>query len=137
MSVGVQRVNGLKFLRGDHYLWPDPNKRNRILAQFTVSSIFIAEIMRCWLHGDKLSWRRKHFKLITYISKFLGSKNVKSNLLGVELKEMLIIDQFKVLAQALALTTIHFINYQSPMPGLMPVMFMFRHHLILSLWMID
>ena len=92
MNVGVQRVNGLKFLLGDHYLWPDHNKRNRILAQFTVSSIFIAEIMRCWLHGDKLSWRRKHFKLITYISKFLGSKNVKSNLLGVELKEMLIID---------------------------------------------
>ena len=56
INVGVQRVYGIKSLLGDHYLWSDHKKRNRILAQFAAASFFIAEIMRCRLHGNKLSW---------------------------------------------------------------------------------
>ena len=40
-NVGVQRVYGIKFLLGDHYQWSDHKKRNRILAQFAVSSFFM------------------------------------------------------------------------------------------------
>ena len=56
MTVGVQRVYGLKSLQGDHYLWSDHTKRNRIFAQFPVSSFSIEEIMRCMaisFHGGK------------------------------------------------------------------------------------
>ena len=92
MNIGAQRVYGLKSLLGDHYLWSDFKKRNIILAQFTVSSFFIAQIIRGQLHGDKLSWPRTCFKLIAYIKNLLDSNNVKFNLLGEELKQMLIID---------------------------------------------
>ena len=73
-------------------LTTDHKERNRILAQFSVSSFFIAEIMRCWLHGDKLSWWRTCFKLVAYMLQLLGSNNVKFNLLGDKIKGMLRID---------------------------------------------
>ena len=92
MNEGVQRVYGLKSLLGDHYQWYVQKKRNRILAEFSVSNFFIADIMRGRVHCDKLCCRRTRFKLIAYISNLLGSNNVKFNLLGEELKEMLIID---------------------------------------------
>ena len=44
--------------------------------------------MKGRLTGDKLSWRRKKFKLIAYVSNLLGSNNVRFNLLG-EMKEVL------------------------------------------------
>ena len=47
MNVVVQRVYGLKSILGDHYQWSDHKMRNRILAQFSVSSFIISEIMRC------------------------------------------------------------------------------------------
>ena len=34
INVGIQRVYGVKSILGDHYLWSDHKKRNRILAQF-------------------------------------------------------------------------------------------------------
>ena len=40
------------------YTWKVHRQRNRILAQFAVASFYISEIMRCRLHGYKLSWRR-------------------------------------------------------------------------------
>ena len=68
INVGVQRVYGIKSLLGDHYLWSDhKKKKTRILAKFTAASFFIAEIMRCRLQGDKLSWRRTRFKLVAYV----------------------------------------------------------------------
>ena len=45
--------------------------------------------MRFRLHGDKLSWRRTKFKLVAYVSNLLGSNNVKYNVLGEGMKEML------------------------------------------------
>ena len=80
---------GIKSVLGDHYLWSDHKKRNRILAQFSAASFFIAEIMRYRLHGDKLLWRRTRFKLVAYISNLLGSNSVKYSILGEELKKML------------------------------------------------
>ena len=59
-------------------------------AQFPAASFIIFEIMRCWLHDNKLSWRRTKFRLVAYISNLLGSNtNVKYNLLGEGMKEML------------------------------------------------
>ena len=55
----------------------------------SLPSFFIAEIMRCQLHGNKLSWWRTRFKLVAYISNLLGSNDVKYNILDEELKEML------------------------------------------------
>ena len=60
-------------------------KRNQILAQFAAASFVIAEIIICWLHSDKLCWRRTKFKLVVYISNLLGFDNV----LGEGMKEML------------------------------------------------
>ena len=51
------------------------------------------------LQGDKLSWRRTKFKLVAYVSNFLGSDNVKYNVLGEGMKEVLGIAA--VLARAL------------------------------------
>ena len=45
--------------------------------------------MKGQLTGDKLSWRRTKFKLVAYVSNLLGSNNVRFNLLGEEMKEML------------------------------------------------
>ena len=89
LNTGIQRIHGIKSLLGDHYLWSDHKKKNQILAQFAAASFVIAEIMRCRLHGDKLSWRHTNFKLVAYISNLLGSNNVKYNLLGEGMKEML------------------------------------------------
>ena len=77
LNTGIHRIYNLKSLLGDHYLWSDHKKRNQILAQFAAASFVIAEIMRCQLHGDKLSWRRTKFKLVAYVSNLLGSNNVK------------------------------------------------------------
>ena len=95
MNVGAQRVCGLKTLLGEQ-------QRNRTLAQFTVSSFFIAEIIRCRLHGDKLSWLRTRFRLIAYIDNLLGSKQRVERDADNRLVQ--------VLAQALALTTRHSLN---------------------------
>ena len=54
-NIGVQKVDGIKSLLGDNYLWSDHQKRNGIRAEFATKIFFIAEIMRCLLHGDKLS----------------------------------------------------------------------------------
>ena len=51
-NVGIHRVYDIKSLFGDHYLWSDHKKGKRILAQFLAASFFIAEIIRCLLHGD-------------------------------------------------------------------------------------
>ena len=88
INVGILRVYGVKSLLGNHYLWSDHKKKSRILADFSAVSFFIAEIIRCQLHGDKLSWSRTRFKLVSYISYLLGSDNVKYNILGKELKEL-------------------------------------------------
>ena len=64
-------------------------KRNQILAQFAVASFVIAEIMRYRLHDDNLSWRLTKFKLVAYVSNLLGSNNIKYNVLGEGMKEML------------------------------------------------
>ena len=64
-------------------------KRNQILALFAASSFFIAEIMRCWLRSNKLSWRRIKSKLVVYISNLQGSNNVKYIFLGKGMKKML------------------------------------------------
>ena len=76
INIGVQKVYGIKSLLGDHYLWSDHKKMNKILAHFAAPSFYIAEIIRCWLHVDKLSWMRTKFKLVAYISNLLGSNNV-------------------------------------------------------------
>ena len=89
LNTGLHRIYNLKSLLGDHYLWSDHKKRNQILAQFAAASFVIAEIMRCRLHGDKLSWRRTKFKLVAYVSNLLGSNNVKYNVLGEGMKEVL------------------------------------------------
>ena len=59
------------------------------MAQFAAASFVIAEIMKGRLTGDKLSWRRTKFKLVAYMSNLLGSNNVKCNVLGEGMKEML------------------------------------------------
>ena len=64
-NVGVQKVYDIKSLFGDHYLCSDHKKRNRIFAQGL------------------------RFNLVAYISNLLGSNNVKSNVLGEGMKEML------------------------------------------------
>ena len=89
LNTGLHRIYNIKSLLGDHYLWSDHKKRNQILAQFVAASFLIAEILRCRLHGDKLSWRRTKFKLVACVSNLLGSNNVKSNVFGKGLKEML------------------------------------------------
>ena len=110
INVGILRVYGVKSLLGNHYLWSDHKKRSSLLADFSAVSFFIAEIIRCQLHGDKLSWSRTRFKLVSYISYLLGSDNVKYNILGKELKEMLNIGWRTVLTKALTQLTIHFLN---------------------------
>ena len=67
----------------------DHKKRSQILAQFAAASFVTAEIMKGRLTGDKLSWRRTKFKLVAYMSNLLGSNNVKCNVLGEGMKEML------------------------------------------------
>ena len=88
INTGIQRIYGIKSLLGDHYLWSDHKKRSQILAQFAAASFVIAEIIRCQLH-DKPSLRRTNFKLVAYVSNLLGSDNVKYNVLGEGMKEML------------------------------------------------
>ena len=85
INVGILRVYGVKSLLGNHNLWSDHKKRSSLLADFSAVSFFIAEIIRCQLHGDKLSWSRTRFKLVSYISYLHGSDKI----LGKELKEML------------------------------------------------
>ena len=82
LNTGVQSIYGLKILLGDHYLWSDHKKRSQILAQFEATRFVITEIMRCRLHGDKLSRRRTKFKMVTFVSNLLGFNNVKYNVLG-------------------------------------------------------
>ena len=65
------------------------DRRSQILAQFAAASFVIAEIMKGRLTGDKLSWRPTKFKLVAYVSYLLGSNNVRFNLLGEGMKEML------------------------------------------------
>ena len=89
MNVSVQRVYGVQTLLGDHYLWSDHKKRSRVFTQFSATIFFIAEIMRCWLNDDEFSWWRTKFKLVAYISNLLGSNDIKFDILGEELKEML------------------------------------------------
>ena len=55
---------------------------SQILAQF-------AAAMKGRLTGDKLSWRQTKFKLVAYMSNLLGSANVRYNLLGEGIKEVL------------------------------------------------
>ena len=74
---------------GDHCFWSDHKKRSQILAQFAAASFVIAEIMKGRLNGDKLRWRRTKFKLVAYMSNLLGSTNVRYNLLGEGIKEVL------------------------------------------------
>ena len=45
--------------------------------------------MKGRLTGDRLSWRRTKFKLVAYVSNLLGSNNVRFNLLGEGMKEVL------------------------------------------------
>ena len=59
------------------------------MAQFAAASFVIAKIMKGRLTGDKLSWRQTKFMLVAYVSNFLGSNNVKYNVLGEGMKEML------------------------------------------------
>ena len=61
----------------------------KFLAQYAATSFVITEIVRCRLHDDKLCWRWTKFKLVAYISNLLGSNNVKYNVLGKGMKEML------------------------------------------------
>ena len=68
---------------------PDHKKRSQILAQFVAASFVIAEIMKGWLTGNKLSWRRTKSKLVAYVSNLLGSTNVRFILLGEGMKEVL------------------------------------------------
>ena len=75
--LGVNRIYDLKTLFGDHFLWHDGKLRPKILAQFAISSFIIAEISAGRLTGDKLSWRRTKFKLVTYISHLTKSNNDK------------------------------------------------------------
>ena len=89
LNTGLQRIYTLKILLGDHFFWSDHKKRSQILAQFAAASFVIAEIMKGLLTGDKLSWRRTKFKLVAYVSNLLGSTNVRFNLLGEGMKEML------------------------------------------------
>ena len=88
-NTGLHRIYNLKSLLGDHDQWSDYKKRNQILAQFAAASFVIAEIMKGWLTGDELSWRRTKFKLVAYVSSLLGSNNVRFNLLGEGMKEVL------------------------------------------------
>ena len=89
LNTGLHRIYNLKSLLGDHFQWSDHKKRNQILAHFAAASFVIAEIIKGRLTGDKLSWRRTKFKLVPYLSTLLGSNNVRFNLLGEGMKEML------------------------------------------------
>ena len=89
LNTGIHRIYNLKSLLGDYFCWSDHKKRTQILAQFAAASFAIAEIMKGWLTGDRLSWRRKKFKLVAYVSNLLGSNNVRFCLLGEGMKEML------------------------------------------------
>ena len=89
LNTGLHRIYNLKSLLGDHYLWSDHKKRSQILAQFAAASFVIAEKMKGRLTGNKLSWRRTKFELVAYVSNLLGSNNVRFNLLGEGMKEML------------------------------------------------
>jgi len=61
MNIGAQQVYELKSISGDHYQRLDHKMGNRNLAQISVSSFLISEIMRCRLHGDKLSCEENMF----------------------------------------------------------------------------
>ena len=87
--LGVNRIYDLKTLFGDHFLWHDRKLRTKILAQFAVSSFIIAEISAGRITGDKLSWRRTKFKLITYISHLTKSNNDKYSSLGHEIRGLI------------------------------------------------
>ena len=89
LNIGLHRIYNIKSLLGDHHLWSDHMKRSQILAQFAAASFVIAEIMKGRLTGDKLSWRRTKFKLVAYVSNLLGSNNVRFNILGGGMKEVL------------------------------------------------
>ena len=86
LNTGIQRIYNIKSLL---CLWFYHKERNQILAQFAGASFVIAEIMKGRLIGDKLSWRRTKFKLVAYVSNLLGSNNVKYNVLGEGMKEVL------------------------------------------------
>ena len=89
INTGIHRIYNLKSLLGDYYCWSDHKKRSQIQAQFAAASFVIAEIMKGRLTGDRLSWRRTKFKLVAYVSNLLGSNNVRFNVLGEGMKEML------------------------------------------------
>ena len=87
--LGVNRIYDLKTLFGDHFLWHDGKLRPKILAQFAISSFIITEISAGRLTGDKLSWRRTKFKLVTYISHLTKSNNDKYSSLGHEIRGLI------------------------------------------------
>ena len=87
--LGVNRIYDLKTLFGDHYLWHVPKDRPKILAQFAISSFFIAEICAGRLTGDKLSWRRTKFKLVAFLTHLLRSDNIRYTSLGDEIKKLI------------------------------------------------
>ena len=87
--LGVNRIYDLKTLFGDHYLWHVSKERPKILAQFAISSFFIAEICAGRLTGDKLSWRRTKFKIVAFLSHLLNSSNVRFASLGEEIQKLI------------------------------------------------
>ena len=87
--LGVNRIYDLKALFGAHFLLHDRKVRSKILAQFAISSFIIAEISAGRLSGDKLSWRRTKFKIVTYISHLLKSNNDKYSALGDEIRGLI------------------------------------------------
>ena len=110
-----------------HYLWSDHKKRIRILAQFSAASLSIVEIMRCRLHGNKLSWRRTRFKSVAYISNLLGSDNVEYIILAEEMKEMLNTSLITVITKTLTQLTMHFLyNLKTFAKGILPCFIPYR-----------
>ena len=85
----MHRIYDLKFLFVDHFFWHDGKVRQKILAQFAISSFIIAEISAGRLTGDKLSWRRTKFKIVAYISHLLKSNNDRYSSLGNEIRGLI------------------------------------------------
>ena len=86
--LGVNRIYDLKTLFCDHFLWHIAEERPRILAQFAISSFFIAEISAGRLIGDKLSWRRTKFKIVAFLSHLLSSINIRFTSLNEEIQRL-------------------------------------------------
>ena len=50
--LGVHRITGIRTLIRDHYLWHNVKDRQKLLAQFAISSLIIAEICVERLTGE-------------------------------------------------------------------------------------